>query len=393
MVLIASTVPVVSMSNKILTYRTPDLCAALNSPLPFKIAVMDQQWVNMYPDALCLGRAEYHYSVDVWLQRGWAFGSETAVTALDQMWVNVLTMCLGGVVLYLNQHDPSSAARIRPDTTVTRHGALLLKGEAKREASEMEVAKEQLLKSFFRGAVCCFPRSNHAVLGVTTCGTTASIYRICWVDGRFSLALHRDYNLQEVASTRLDFIVDIFKATRWMVTVDAPVSAFHMIPSVRQRTRNGNYVTWGNCGILKQYRDPRDHVIARILEVYAHRLQHVEWGEAVLDEPNAVLITRVAMRLMDALAAGAITPQDAINHVRLGVEELHSIGYAHCDIVVENVFVDDGVAFLDDLEYLTPVDDAAPPTARWDRGRHPGLTARALDELLLGSFSVDVLSA
>jgi hypothetical protein len=35
--------------------------------------------------------------------------------------------------------------------------------------------------------------------------------------------------------------------------------------------------------------------------------------------------------------------------------DLHSLGFAHTDIKVDNVFVQRGVAFLDDLEYLRDV--------------------------------------
>jgi hypothetical protein len=388
---ISSVQALVSMKTVVQNHPSTSLDEALTSELPFKIAVSDQRWVDHFPNTLCLGRAEYDYNVDQWLVRSCTFPSETAVTSLDQMWIGILHKCLGGVALYLNQHDPSSAVRIRQDTTLMKDGALLLKGEAKRDETEMESAKQQLLDSFFEGALACFPRSYQGVVGVTTCSTAASIYRIRWSDGRFSLQLHRHYNLHVGPSERLCFIVDIFKIARWMVTVDAPVSNFHMVPSVRRATRNGHHVTWCHRGILKEYHNPREHVIHRILEVYAHRLQHVEWGEAVPNNSNAVLITRVAVRLKDALAAGQITQDDAIEHVRLAVGELHGVGYAHCDIVVENVFVDHGVAFLDDLEYLTPLADKAPLNARWDPARYPNLTAEGLDVQLLGSFTAEVL--
>jgi hypothetical protein len=50
------------------------------------------------------------------------------------MWIGIFHKCLGGVALYLNQQDASSAFRIRPDTTLMKDCALLLKGEAKRDA-------------------------------------------------------------------------------------------------------------------------------------------------------------------------------------------------------------------------------------------------------------------
>jgi hypothetical protein len=38
-----------------------------------------------------------------------------------------------------------------------------------------------------------------------------------------------------------------------------------------------------------------------------------------------------------------------------GMKDLHCLGFAHTDIKVDNVFVENGVAFLDDLEYLREV--------------------------------------
>lgn len=383
------------MGDLLSVHKIPNLNDALNTELAFKIPVIDSRWVEKYPDVLCHASAEHYNSVDTWLNRGWGFASETSVTSLDQCWISIINSCLRGTALYLNQHDPSSAIRVRPDTTILRHNALLVKGEAKLSEAEMETAKNQLLKSFFSGAVRCFPRSSQtAILGVTTCSTKASMYKISYNNGRFSAILHRDYNLQVVHTDRLLFIVDIFKAMRWMTTVDSPISKFHLVPSVRRRTRNGHHVTWCNRGILKEYHNPREHLIDRIVTVYGHKLSHVEWGEAVPDDANAIIITRVGSQLEDALAAGDINRDDAVAHIRLAVEELHNIGFAHCDIVMDNVFVDnDGVAFLDDLEYLTPVNDPAPANARWNSDAHPGLSATELDTLLMKSFVLEVMRA
>ena len=39
----------------------------------------------------------------------------------------------------------------------------------------------------------------------------------------------------------------------------------------------------------------------------------------------------------------------------LGIKDLHCLGFAHTDIKIDNVFVENGVAFLNDLEYLREV--------------------------------------
>ena len=40
---------------------------------------------------------------------------------------------------------------------------------------------------------------------------------------------------------------------------------------------------------------------------------------------------------------------------------MHGLGFAHTDIKVDNVFVANGVAFLDDLEYLRDVNGPPRP--------------------------------
>ena len=75
----------------------------------------------------------------------------------------------------------------------------------------------------------------------------------------------------------------------------------------------------------------------------------------------------------------------------IGVADLHALGYAHTDIKVDNIFVDNyGTAFLSDLEFV--VVTSAPA-----RQEGPGLVAAAVrtaqeqDLTQLGLLSGDVL--
>ncbi len=65
-----------------------------------------------------------------------------------------------------------------------------------------------------------------------------------------------------------------------------------------------------------------------------------------------------------------------------GVKELHSIGFAHCDICVENVFVDDdNTIFLGDLEYCRRC--GAPPPTHTARADSSAKSAEELDLIQL----------
>lgn len=119
----------------------------------------------------------------------------------------------------------------------------------------------------------------------------------------------------------------------------------------------------------------------------------MEWGEVVPDNTNAIMITCMTSQLEDALEAGDITRIDAIERIQLAVEELHNIGFARCDIVLGNGLVHNGMAFLDDLEYLIPVNKAAPINTCWTSAAHLGLSASMLDTLLMSAFTLEVMRA
>lgn len=378
--------PSVLMRPILAGHGVPTLQDALGSALPFKIPVCTMFLVNSFPDEFCLGRCEYGSSVDSWVERVSVFPSETAVSSMNQLWINIFTTCLPGCVTLLNQHDASSRIRVRPDMTVMSNGALILKGEDKLLASEMETAKSELTDKFFPGAVCCFPLGSSSVVGITACSTTVSLHIITSNNGNFTSVVYASYAVQQLQHDRVRFIVDIFKVLRWAVTITEPTSSFHLVPNVRTRTRNGHFVTWTSAGILKELHNPHRGVVTRILSVYRAHLAHVEWGSPVTGNTQAVLVTRVGHRLQDAINKGLISKATALDHVRLGLDELHTMGLAHCDVVRENVFVMDGIAFLDDLEYLTPINRPAPLTARWSVDKNGNLSAKQLDELLYAQF-------
>jgi len=182
-----------------------------------------------------------------------------------------------------------------------------------------------------------------------------------------------------------------------MVTVKGPNASFHMTPGIRQRTPNGHHVTWTNEGILKEYNHHRNDIAQRMHLmnlVYTHQppLAHVEYGRAFPETKNC-MITRIGNRLQTAVMRGQVTREQVFHGVAQALHELHSIGLAHCDVSVNNVYVDDdGTVFLDDLEYLTPIDRAPPHITRLPFGVDPALvvTALLLDELQLQRFRLDI---
>jgi hypothetical protein len=57
---------------------------------------------------------------------------------LDSYWVSIIDRSVRGVDVCLNQYDPSSTVKKRPDTVIAVNGALALKGEAKHAVSDLQ---------------------------------------------------------------------------------------------------------------------------------------------------------------------------------------------------------------------------------------------------------------
>ena len=113
-------------------------------------------------------------------------------------------------------------------------------------------------------------------------------------------------------------------------------------------TDNGHRVIWEREGLRKIL------AAGHLKYLYAAKLANVEWG--VVEGPEKILITRIGHKLRTALLHGRITAEKAIADIQAGVAQMHERGIAHTDLKVDNVFVDAGVAFLDDLEYITQID-------------------------------------
>lgn len=73
----------------------------------------------------------------------------------------------------------------------------------------------------------------------------------------------------------------------------------------------------------------------------------------------------------------------------VGIADLHALGFAHTDIKVANVFVDNTTAFLGDLEYVVPITAPARPQGRGLTGL-AGQTAQEQDLEQLTLFAGDV---
>jgi|EP00975_Prorocentrum_lima_P038636 hypothetical protein len=364
----------------------------LNSPLPFKIPIQNLQTIGQFPAIFEYGMTEYGSSLDPWLEhRLLSLTSEQAVVILDGMWQTVIK-AITNVVVYLDEHDLSSQKKLRPDFTAMFQNCLVMKGEAKASQADMMASSGDLTRKFHKHAFKLFPKGCYSIPGVTTCNEAIAMYSITFFNNRFSQQLVKQYNVSE-PRCRVDFTVDIFKILIWILSQTEPTEGSHLVPDVRRKTRNGHHITLLEDGILKEFDEHKLHniQIAIIGAIYALNLPNIEHGRV---NCKSITITRVGSRLRDAVRTRHMDKSSVLAQVRSGVDQLHANGYAHCDLCVDNIFVDNqedgGAVFLGDLEYCRRKDEKPPVDIR--RADPKAKTAEELDMLQLEKLKDELAS-
>lgn len=373
----------------------------MSAPLPFKIPILNSATATAHDDCFMLGNTVYEGAVDSWLRHALVGDSEVAVTAMDSNWMEAILRCVA-VNILRDEHDASSAFRLRPDAVLERNGAVFMKIESKASAVDLETGRQELINKFFVGSEAVFPIGTNSILGLITTSTFFELYEISFnpIVNSFSLIPLNNYNVSNFDGRRR-FIVDIFKLCRWFVSITCSNRSFHLIPNRRTQTPNHHHITWCSKGLHKEYRIiPNTNnavrlnaVLPRIAVVYAAKLEHVEWGYLIENTNNQIMITRVGRKLSDCIRDKTVTKDKAIADVRSALNELHAIGYAHCDICMDNVFVDNNnIVFLNDLEYLVGVQENPYQVTRI---RNPILAASIttglqLDVAQFAQFQIDV---
>jgi hypothetical protein len=268
----------------------------------------------------------------------------------------------------------------------------------------LETASNELIDKFHQNAVNVFPSGCTRVIGIASAFGAIRIYFIDYSSAsntKFSTSLYRQYGVQRLTE-RVRFIVDMFKVMRWMHSISEPNERYHLCPGIRMETRNHHHVIWTSQGLLKEYNHRINYTVQlnRINQIYntVPKPLHVEYGYVNNNPsfPNSCMITRLGYMLTkENINRFRLTPDEVMKQVSKGLEELHAIGFAHCDVCIANVFIDsDGIVFLDDLEYLTSINDPPPHKTRLPYGTNEGdvVTALTLDTLQYQQFCNHVAS-
>jgi len=354
----------VLMHERILLHQydgdSSDLAKFITGPVPFKIVVTSEEFVDKFPDVFELGLPEYSHSVDVFMRHELVGDSEVTAVVQDSNWIFILERMLksvnnGMVRVVLNKHDKSSTIRKRPDTVIMFRQAHILKNEATATVEKMIEADNNcnLSRNFAPMAYLTFPK-NRSVIGILSCPQYIQLKEITYDHSS------QEYKESPLASFALDtedrlmcFIKAIFNVARYIISVTGPLSTFHLVPNMPMETDNGHRVVWEREGLRKTLNAPhRKEALLKYL--YDSNLANVEWG--VVEGPSKILITRIGHKLRTALLDGRITAEKAIADVTAGVRQMHDRRIAHTDLKVDNIFTDAGVAFIVDLEYITEID-------------------------------------
>ena len=340
-------------------YKCSSIEEYFNKHLEFKILVTRKEYVDQFPTVFELGLCQYKSYVDAWLDHLITGDSEYTVVGIDSLWFVVMDACCPGIVFYRDQKDKSSKTRLRPDSTMFVNGAIFAKVEEKASSIDLDQAAIELCSKFDKNAGKLFPLESDKILGITASRDTIRMYSIGYQSGsgKFVSTLLKAYNVNFLEE-RVSFIYDVFRFMRFVARITGPKETFHLKPDIRMPTTNGHHIKWTNEGLIKEYHEISATQMARIQTVYQQRLPNVEYGD-IFDE-RTVIVKRIGYTLLDALSKQLISRDEALIHVLAGIEQLHSLGLAHCDIKTHNVFVDTKaphIAFLDDLEYLTPLAD------------------------------------
>lgn len=380
-------------------HRKLNLIEALSTNLEFRIPTINPNLVQQFGDIFELARSECEYFLESWLG-GMNLGggdSETSVVLADGGWLKIISLTCGNVITYLNQRDSSSVVRCSPDVTQYLNGAMFLKVEQKASQMDLLTARLEILSKFNKDACCVFPRGHQSIICMASAGGLIDMLEVSYAENGYYGNLLHSFNLTTLQG-KVNFLVSLMKFLRFVITIDGPNESFHLIPGVRRETPNQHHVTWIREGILKEYKTlqlPKQMEV--IKAIYNAQLPHVEHGVVQNIECQTALITRVGRQLHDCIRKKIVTKEIAIDHITLAIGQLHAINLAHCDICVNNCYVDlsgrNPIVFLNDLEYARPL-DAAPPQPPHNSRLPPGhalpSTAEELDFLQLKSFKIEI---
>lgn len=157
------------------------------------------------------------------------------------------------------------------------------------------------------------------------------------------------------------FFVDVFKLLRWIGSVERLTEQSHILLFRIFRTPNHNYAHLLKDGLHNWHKEGRVVLYDDIEKIYEAPLRHVERGKVIRSaSSNRLVISSIGQTLFVRPSSEVEVRERVLTGIFEGLNELHNLGYAHCDVRLTNVFwvVDSespqGRAILGDLEFMRP---------------------------------------
>lgn len=112
----------------------------------------------------------------------------------------ILLSCVPNAHFYLDQRDPATrSVSLRPDVTVMRSGAMVVRIELKGLASELHIAEEELITKLRMDSVQSFPDHCKFCIGLAWAGNLLTAWKLTYSNDSFHKTLIHSFNLFELS--------------------------------------------------------------------------------------------------------------------------------------------------------------------------------------------------
>jgi hypothetical protein len=202
---------------------------ALQKPLGFRISINDAATVQQFPEIFALGKSEYGYNLDAFLNLVDATNNSASAVAARDVYLSIIKLLLPRSIV--EQRQPrSSSKNNRYGFAVSVSGVLGMLGVhddqvpvSFDERGARLLLSRTIYASKFRSAL---PKGQHSVPGIASTVESLVIYNVSLddSDGSVVCTAIKKYSINEL-SGRVQFTVDLVKLITWFSANGMPQKA------------------------------------------------------------------------------------------------------------------------------------------------------------------------
>lgn len=322
----------------------------------------------------------YEFNFISWINSYPNFKGERDVRNKNALWISALVGFLNLDVTFNSKDSSSGLSSKHPDVILENNSVPFMRMNIKESNDKYNETLLEMMSSFFPSCYSSFPKGSDSILGAVSTRSFIGLYRIqsssfsldkdnpiILTADQYEYKLIKKYNISTNFG-RMEFFLQMIKICRWVVSITKKNANFTLIPQVNIQTENGHSVVWNDQVIIKSF-DPEiifkrsKDQLDYIEEVYAKKLPNIGWGE-VNSEDLQIKITRIGTPLRILISTRKISKKNALAQIEEGISQLKKMNFAHCDLKLDNIYGrierKKVKVFIDDLEYLTKLNDPAP---------------------------------